>query len=67
MYTIAEDVGEDHYRDFFDTLRFLIGDGGVNRFRSKRLAYRKVLFELATATGNDSTNGVSASNRNFAK
>jgi len=48
MYTVAEDVTDDHYADFLGTLRFLFenDDAGVVRFKSELRAYRETLIDV---------------------
>lgn len=46
MYTVAEDVTDDHYSDFLDTLRFLFCDdeSKLARFNRDLRAYREMLI-----------------------
>jgi hypothetical protein len=47
MYTIAEDVEDDHYADLIDTVRFLFGDEAeTEEFSGDVQAYREALFRL---------------------
>ena len=45
MYTVAEDVNDDHYADFFETLKFLLGEGETQAFRQDLAAYREALLQ----------------------
>ncbi len=47
MYTVSEDVTDDHYADFIETLRFLFGndEDQVAAFRRELRAYREVLID----------------------
>jgi Helicase conserved C-terminal domain len=50
MYTITEDVDDDHYADLVDTLRFLFDDESeTEAFRRDVEAYREALFRLDPA------------------
>ena len=44
MYTVAEDVSDDHYADFIRTLEFLLGADEADRFRIDLRAYREALL-----------------------
>jgi hypothetical protein len=44
MYTVAEDVSDDHYADFIKTLEFLLGAEKATRFRGELRAYRETLL-----------------------
>jgi Helicase conserved C-terminal domain len=44
MYTVTEDVSDDHYADFIKTLEFLIGPEEAGRFRDDLRAYREALL-----------------------
>ncbi len=46
MYTLAHEEGEDHYRDFIDTLRFLT-DGDTTRVEGLLGDYRDGLLRLS--------------------
>lgn len=47
MYTVAEDVTDDHYADFLDTLRFLFGsdDDQVAEFKRELRGYRDAMID----------------------
>jgi len=49
MYTVAEDVTDDHYADFLRTLRFLFDDDDeqVAKFKSELRSYRELLLDGA--------------------
>ena len=49
MYTVSEDVTDDHYVDFLRTLEFLFGDDEdqVERFKRELRAYRELLVDGA--------------------
>ena len=49
MYTVAEDVTDDHYADFLRTLKFLFGDDEeqVAKFKRELRAYRELLLDGA--------------------
>ncbi len=50
MYTISEDVEDDHYKDLVDTLRFLFDDEmETAAFERDIHAYREALFQLDPA------------------
>jgi Helicase conserved C-terminal domain len=50
MYTVAEDVDDDHYADLVDTLRFLFDDETETAaFERDMREYRKALFQLDPA------------------
>ena len=53
MYTVArEDEGDDHYRDFLDTLKFLAGgDDEVQRIEAMLRDYRGEMFALTKGGG----------------
>jgi hypothetical protein len=44
MYTVAEDVSDDHYSDFIKTLEFLLGAEQAADFRRDLRAYREALL-----------------------
>lgn len=46
MYTVADDVTDDHYADFLRTLRFLFGDDEeqVEAFKRELRSYRELLL-----------------------
>jgi Helicase conserved C-terminal domain len=47
MYTVSEDVDDDHYADLIDTLRFLFGDETETAaFKREVDAYREALFRF---------------------
>lgn len=47
MYTVSEDVTDDHYADFLETLRFLFGndDSQVAEFKRELRAYRDAMID----------------------
>jgi len=48
MYTLTDEAGEDHYRDFVDTVRFLFDDQSKTAHFEQLLGrYRQELFWLA--------------------
>ena len=50
MYTVSEDVEDDHYADLVDTLRFLFNDDAETAaFERDMRAYREELFRLDPA------------------
>jgi hypothetical protein len=50
MYTVVDDVDDDHYRDLVDTLRFLFNDEAQTAaFKRDIDAYRDALFHLDPA------------------
>jgi len=49
MYTLAREEGEDHYRDFVETLRFLTDDDTANAEELLRV-YRDQLLRLGDGT-----------------
>jgi hypothetical protein len=50
MFTVSEDVDDDHYKDFVDTLRFLFDDDDhTAAFKRDLDAYRDALFHLDPA------------------
>ena len=50
MYTLDHEEGEDHYRDFVDTLRFLT-DGDTTRVEGLLRDYRDELLRLSADSG----------------
>jgi hypothetical protein len=50
MYTVAEDLEDDHYSDFVDTIRFLFGeDSETEAFERDLRGYRQALLNLDPA------------------
>jgi hypothetical protein len=50
MYTVSEDVEDDHYADLVDTLRFLFDDDAQTAAFERDIgAYRRALFQLDPA------------------
>jgi hypothetical protein len=50
MYTVSEDVDDDHYADLVDTLRFLFDDESETAaFERDMREYRRALFQLDPA------------------
>ena len=49
MYTVSEDIADDHYTDFLRTLKFLFGDNEeqVARFKRELRSYRELLLDGA--------------------
>ena len=60
MYTASHEVGDDHYRDFLDTVNFLQGPGGS--VEPLEEALRQFRAELPRVTGTGHL-GVNAANR----
>ena len=49
MYTVTEDVADDHYADFVDTLRFLTGEDGGEQISDEFSRYRNALLGVENA------------------
>lgn len=46
MYTLADEEADDHYSDFVETLRFLMGDDEAEAFSSELATFRHALLHL---------------------
>jgi len=55
MYTLQGEAGEDHFHDFFDTTRFLLGNDPerISKLKEAVNAYRDGLFSLALEGNQD--------------
>jgi hypothetical protein len=55
MYTLHGEAGEDHYNDFFETAKFLLGDvpDKISALKETVNAYRDGLFSLALEGNNE--------------
>ena len=54
MFTLDEEAGgDDHYRDFVQTLRFLSQNGEADEIEQLLRRYRRELFSLAVGGGQD--------------
>jgi hypothetical protein len=46
MYTLSDEVDDDHYRDFVRTSAFLLGEEGADAFGRDLTAYRRAMFGI---------------------